>query len=54
MTELSIQLFGKLTIQVDGHRIRGFDSRRNQELLAYLLVYRDASHTREGLAELLW
>lgn len=54
MTELSIQLFGKPTIQVDGFRINGFDSRRNQELLAYLLVYRDASHTRERLAEMLW
>ena len=54
MGHLSIQLFGKLTIQVDGHRINGFDSRKNQELLTYLLVYRDRPHTRESLAEMLW
>jgi len=54
MSHLSIQLLGKLTIQVDGHRINGFDSRKNQELLTYLLVYRDRPHTRESLAEMLW
>ena len=54
MSLLSIQLFGKLAIQIDGHRINGFDSRKNQELLTYLLVYRDRPHTRESLAELLW
>ncbi len=54
MSHLSIQLFGKLTIQVDGHRINGFDSRKHQEPLTDLLVYRDRPHTRESLAELLW
>jgi DNA-binding SARP family transcriptional activator len=54
MSELSIQLFGKFTIQADGKRLGGIDSSKVQELLAYLLVYRDRPHTREGLAELLW
>ncbi len=54
MSELSIQLFGKFTIQSDGHRVNSVDSRRIQELLAYLLVYRDRPHRRESLAELLW
>ncbi len=54
MTELSIQLFGKFTIQADGKRLDGFDSGKVQELLAYLLVYRDRPHPRESLAELLW
>jgi DNA-binding SARP family transcriptional activator len=54
MSELSIQLFGKFTIQADGERLGGFDSTKVQELLAYLLVYRDRPHTRESLAEMLW
>ena len=54
MTELSIQLFGKFTIQADGKRLGGFDSSKVQELLAYLLIYRDRPHPRESLAELLW
>ena len=54
MTELSIQLFGKFTVQADGQRLGGIDSSKVQELLAYLLVYRDRPHTRESLAELLW
>ncbi|MFQ5922396.1 MAG: BTAD domain-containing putative transcriptional regulator [Anaerolineales bacterium] len=54
MSEISIQLFGKFTIQADGKRLGGGDSSKVQELLAYLLVYRDRPHPREGLAELLW
>ena len=54
MTLLSIQLFGKFTMQADGKRLGGIDSRKVQELLAYLLVYRDRPHPRESLAELLW
>ncbi len=54
MTELSIQLFGKFTIQADGKRLGGVDSSKVQELLAYLLIYRDRPHPRESLAELLW
>ena len=54
MNDLSIQLFGQFTIQVDGHRVNNVDSRIIQELLAYLLVYRDRPHRRESLAELLW
>jgi DNA-binding SARP family transcriptional activator len=54
MSELSIQLFGKFTIQADGKRLGGIDSSKVQELLAYLLVYRGRPHARESLAELLW
>jgi DNA-binding SARP family transcriptional activator len=54
MTELSIQLFGKFTIQADGKRLGGIESSKVQELLAYLLVYRDRPHPRESLADLLW
>ena len=54
MTELSIQLFGKFTVQADGTQLDGFDSSKVQELLAFLLVHRDRPHARESLAEMLW
>jgi len=54
MSGLAIQLFGKFTIQADGKRLGGIDSSKVQELLAYLLVYRDRPHARESLADLLW
>jgi len=54
MTELSIQLFGKFTIQADGERLDSFDSSKVQELLAYLLIHRNRPHPRETLAEMLW
>ena len=51
---LRIQLFGKFTVQVTGRRLGELDSSKVQELLAYLLIYREQSHPRESLAELLW
>ena len=54
MTELSIQLFGKFTIQADGERLDSFDSSKVQELLAYLLIHRNRPHPRETLAEMFW
>jgi DNA-binding SARP family transcriptional activator len=51
---LRIQLFGKFTVQVAGQRIGALDSGKVQELLAYLLIYSDKPHSREGLAELFW
>ena len=54
MTDLSIQLFGKFSIRANGKRLEGIDSSKLQQLFAYLLIYRDRSHPREGLADLLW
>ena len=54
MSDLSVQLFGKFTIQADGERLGSFDSSKVQELLAYLLIHRDRPHARENLAEMLW
>ena len=54
MTDPIIQLLGRLTIHVDGHPLHGFDSRRAQELLAYLLIHRDTLHSRQRLARILW
>lgn len=54
MTQLSFRLFGKFTLLSDGRPIEEFSSGKAQELLAYLLIYRDRPHSRESLADLLW
>ena len=54
MPELTVNLFGKFTVQVDGQALGGVDSSKVQELLAYMLIYRDRPHPRESLASLLW
>lgn len=51
---LSVSLFGKFSAQLNGHRLRGLDGTRLQELLSYLLLYRGKPHSRESLASLLW
>jgi DNA-binding SARP family transcriptional activator len=54
IANLHIQLFGKLHISYNGQELKGFDSRKVQELLCYLLLNRNREHSREVLATLLW
>jgi len=54
MTVLRISLFGKFDVQWGEQAIAGLDSSKVQELLCYLLLYRDRLHPREALAGLLW
>lgn len=54
MANLRIHLFGKLRIHYNGQVLKGFDSRKLQELLCYLLLNRYREHSREVLASLLW
>jgi DNA-binding SARP family transcriptional activator len=54
MAALSIHLFGKFCIRYNEQVLKGFDSRKVQELLCYLLLYRNREHPREVLANLLW
>ncbi len=55
MSNLRISLFGKFQVESHGKPLsNGFDSRKVQELFSYLLAYRDRSHPRETLADLLW
>lgn len=54
MARLSVCLFGKLSLQWDGHSLPGFDARKLQQLLCYLLLHRDHPQPREVLADLFW
>ena len=55
MSNLRISLFGKFQVEFHGKPLsNGFDSRKVQELFSYLLAYRNRSHPRETLADLLW
>jgi DNA-binding SARP family transcriptional activator len=55
MTPLRISLFGKLQIESDGRFFStGLDGRKAQELLSYLVIYREQLHPRENLADVLW
>ena len=51
---LSIRLFGSFAVQRDGQYLPGLEAHKVQELLAYLLIYRERPHPRETLAALLW
>ncbi len=54
MPELRVNLFGQCRVDVDGRVPDGLDSGKGQELLSYLLLFRDRPHTREALAAMLW
>jgi DNA-binding SARP family transcriptional activator len=49
-----IRLFGKLSVHRDGEDISDHLSPKSQELLAYLLVFRERWHARERLAGAIW
>lgn len=54
MARLNVCLFGKLSLQWNGRSLPGFDGRKPQQLLSYLLLHRDHPQPREVLADLLW
>lgn len=54
MCTLAVRLLGKLSVQRDGQLLDGLNSRRVQEILAYLLLHRPRSIPREVLADMLW
>ena len=51
---LHVQLFGRFGVELDGRALGGLEARKVQELLSYLLIYRDRPHPRETLAGILW
>jgi predicted ATPase/DNA-binding SARP family transcriptional activator len=54
MPILQIQLLGDLQIAYDGTQVKGVNTARLQSLLAYLLIHRQASQSRQQLAFLFW
>ena len=54
MTTLQISLFGRFQVARDGSPVPEIEALKAQELLSYLLLYRDHTHPRETLAGILW
>jgi len=54
VSKLRIYLFGKLDIRCNGQPLSILHARKVQEMLCYLLLYRDRHHPRETLAGVLW
>jgi len=54
MQTLHFTLLGKLKIYGEYKELIPLDAQKAQELLSYLLLYRDRLHEREKLATLLW
>jgi DNA-binding SARP family transcriptional activator len=54
VARITVCLFGKLSLQCNGQVLSGFDARKIQQLLCYLLLHRDHPQPREVLAGLLW
>lgn len=51
---IKISLFGKFSLRADDNLIHKLDSRKAEELLNYLLLYRERPHPRDYLADVLW
>ena len=54
MPQLSVHLFGRFHAHFGEQPLGGLDACKVQELLGYLLIYRDRPHSREALAAMLW
>src|SRR4051812_16653142 len=54
MSPLTFRLFGKFSVQRNEKLVTGLDACKLQELIGYLLIFRNSPHPRESLATLLW
>ncbi len=54
MDTIKIHLFGKFSVEREKIILSGIDAQKVQELLCFLLTYRDRPHRRETLATMLW
>src|SRR5262249_40176112 len=50
---LSVCMLGRLRVCRNGEPLCGLETRKTQELLAYLLLYRGRPHARDALADVL-
>lgn len=54
MCQFSISLLGRFNARRYSESVEGLDCHKVQELLCYLLIFRDSAHPREVLAGVLW
>jgi DNA-binding SARP family transcriptional activator len=54
MAEFRVRLFGKFSAERNGGFIEGMQARKVQELLSYLLIFRNHPQPREVICEVLW
>lgn len=54
MSTIKFFLFGKFHIEADTQVIPKIEPRKAEELMVYLLLYRDQPQSREHLADVLW
>lgn len=54
MSTMHVQLFGKCSLQTSAHSLIRLEAGKVQDLLCYLLLYRERPHAREVLASLFW
>jgi DNA-binding SARP family transcriptional activator len=54
MTPFKTHLFGRFSLQQDGRDIEALQSGKAKELLCYLVLHANRSHSREVLASQLW
>jgi DNA-binding SARP family transcriptional activator len=54
MSQLSVRLFGKLSVTCGEETVRGLEGLKAREMLCYLLLHRRNPHPRERLAGLFW
>jgi DNA-binding SARP family transcriptional activator len=54
VSSFNVSLLGRFGVCRDGQSVAGFETRRVQELFAYLLLHRGRSQSREVLAGSLW
>lgn len=54
MPDLRIHLFQRFNVAYNASEVEGWGSQKAQELMCYLLLFRDRAHHREVLASQLW
>ncbi len=54
MARLQVHVFGKLRLSFGASTVESFPTRRVEELLGFLLINRNARHSREKLIDVLW
>ena len=54
MKELQFALFGKLQVASEAGKTIEIDARKAQELLCFLLLFRNQPHSRDVIADTLW